>query len=170
MDSGSDLQDTLLRTNPAKAPHVGRWTTVFALFCLTTVCQANTFILAFLFAVPSSKGSRASIRDALDLTETDFGLLSSYIGIVPRLAAIIMTGRLSAKRPALKRQVTAASGFIMLIGLGLYSLARNYGQLAVAIVIVNIGVGVNTPMNAILVRTSTRPATIHLIAKGETPS
>jgi len=66
-------------------PPQGRWGTVVALLALCTMCQANVFMLPYLFSVPASHGASASLQLDLDLSETAFGLLQSYVGIVPRL-------------------------------------------------------------------------------------
>jgi len=66
-------------------PPEGRWGTVVALLALCTMCQANVFMLPYLFSVPASHGASASLQLDLDLSETAFGLLQSYVGIVPRL-------------------------------------------------------------------------------------
>jgi hypothetical protein len=71
--------------SPEEPPPSGRWGTVFALFALCAACQANVFMLPYLFSVPSSRGPSASLRLDVGLTETGFGLLQSYVGIVPRL-------------------------------------------------------------------------------------
>jgi Na+/melibiose symporter-like transporter len=65
---------------------------------------------------------------------------------------IVGTGKLSSfATPAQKRGLAVASGVFMLAGLGVYVVATSVAALGVAVVLVNVGVGVNTPMNAILV-------------------
>ena len=65
---------------------------------------------------------------------------------------IVGTGKLSAQAmPSQKRKIVVASGFFMLLGLGLYVVAHSVHALGLAVVLVNVGVGINTPMNAILV-------------------
>lgn len=69
-----------------------------------------------------------------------------------RKVCIVGTGKLSARAlPSQKRKIVVASGAFMLLGLGLYVVAQSVHTLGVAVVLVNVGVGVNTPMNAILV-------------------
>jgi Na+/melibiose symporter-like transporter len=65
---------------------------------------------------------------------------------------IVGTGKLSSfATPAQKRGLAVASGVFMLAGLGVYVVATSVAALGAAVVLVNVGVGVNTPMNAILV-------------------
>jgi hypothetical protein len=89
---------------PEEPPPSGRWGTVFALFALCAACQANVFMLPYLFSVPSSRGPSASLRLDVGLTETGFGLLQSYVGIVPRL----VLAKASQRTPPLFEKYTPA--------------------------------------------------------------
>lgn len=48
-----------------------RWTAVLALLSLSTMCLADVFILAYLYALPSSRGPHISIKRDLSLSETE---------------------------------------------------------------------------------------------------
>jgi hypothetical protein len=48
-----------------------RWGAVVALLCLSTMCLADVFILAYLYALPTTRGPKISIREDLSLSETE---------------------------------------------------------------------------------------------------
>jgi len=152
-ECGSEGREELNRSSTATiaTTPTQRWSCVFALFALATMIQADVFVLPFLFALPKDKGPHTSIRSDLSLTETEFGLLTSYIGIVPRLLLIVCAGRISAFFPSQKRHLVLASGFTLVAGMGLYYMATSFETLVPAIILMNVGVGLNTPMNAILI-------------------
>ena len=49
------------------------------------IIPAAMYVLAYLFAIEDSYGSHESIRSALGLTSTMYGLIMSYISSVPRM-------------------------------------------------------------------------------------
>ena len=135
---------------PFHASPVERWACVLTLTLVATLCGTDLYIVPYLFAVNSEKSS-VSIEIDLNLSDTDYGLLMSYIGIVPRLIVIMITAYLSGEYPDRKRQLIVGSCLILIVGLVIICFTTNFWQLAVAIVVVNIGIGMNAPMNAILV-------------------
>ena len=123
---------------------------IVALFLLATLCQTGPWLLPYLYAV-NGHGDRASVRDSLGVTELEFGILQSYLGIVPRLTATVAAGYASAAFPEGKGLLTVSSGAVVLLGLAACFAAGSFWELAAGVIIVNVGVGINQPMNAILI-------------------
>ena len=65
--------------NARVQPEWKRWASLMAITALNTSAQSAMYVLAYLYAIEDSYGSFESIRAALGLTSTMYGLLMSYI-------------------------------------------------------------------------------------------
>jgi predicted MFS family arabinose efflux permease len=142
-EGSSEHSVTVVLTTSARE----RWATVLVLTLMATFCGTGLFIFSFLFAVDTEEGPHAS----MGLGEEDFGLLMSYVGIVPRLVVIVGAAVLAGLYPDHKRAMVVGSTGCLLAGLVLAYASTGFWSFAVAIVVINLGIGLNMPLSTIIV-------------------
>ena len=137
-----------------------RWGTVFSLVLMCSAIEANASMLPSLWAVSEgasddgagggSLDASTSIRADLDLTITEFGLLTSYVSIGPRAIMMYAAGRI-AGRVRRKKLLVMIAGALQILGMGVFLTARGFWQVAAASVLINVSLGIDLPTNAIIV-------------------
>lgn len=127
-----------------------RWASVWGMWGLACTTQSCIYLLAYLWAVDHDKGAKYAVAVAFDIDDGYFSLLVSYISTVPRALSMLLSGRYALRIPV-KKWALVVSGVIAVAGLVVWFSWRDSPMsVTVAVVLINIGHGVFSPVSAIV--------------------